>query len=73
MLLLSFGIGKNYAFELSGFKKIRESKDGISFFKLELNLDRYEADHNPKFSASLMIWNVMILELEVYSVHHVTQ
>jgi hypothetical protein len=71
MILLSKKISKNFAFEVSLLHKIRDSKDGITFFNANVNLDLFAADHCPKFDFIFIIMNIKILEIEVYNVNHV--
>lgn len=73
MLCFSFKINKNYAFEISGFHKIRDFKDGISFADLDIDLDLYKGDHNPKFSAELVLINFKIVEIGVYNINHINK
>jgi hypothetical protein len=37
---------------------VRDFKDGITFFKLRLNLDLYKDSHSPAFQIELTIFNV---------------
>ena len=69
-LHFAFNITKNYGFEFVAFNKIREFKDGITFFEFILNLDLYKADHSPKLQFSLMVCNWMIFEMNIYNLHH---
>jgi len=39
------------------FAFIRDFKDGITFFKLRLNLDLYKDSHSPAFQIELTILN----------------
>lgn len=63
-------INKNYGIELTFFNKIRSYSDGITFFNININLDRYEADHSPKFEFSLTILNVILIDMMIYYLHH---
>jgi len=72
MSILSFHhkIGKNYDWELDLFYKYRSFKDGIDFFELKTNWDRYICDHNPKFEFGLRILNYTIFDFSIYNVWH---
>jgi hypothetical protein len=72
-LLRVFGgtIGNDYAWELDLFYKLRDFKDGISFFELVVNWDKYMGDHNPQFTFSLMLFNFKIWEFIIYNVWHI--
>ena len=59
-----------YFLEFTFFRKIRQFKDGITFFDFHINLDLYEADHNPKFDIFLMILNYKIFEFNIYTNTH---
>jgi hypothetical protein len=39
------------------FAFIRSFEDGITFFKFNVNWDRYEDDHSPRFQIELTILN----------------
>ena len=39
------------------FAITRSFKDGITFFRLNINCDRYEDDHSPAFQIELTILN----------------
>lgn len=39
------------------FALIRRFKDGITFFKLRINLDTYSSEHSPAFQLELTILN----------------
>jgi hypothetical protein len=71
LLYGSFKINKNYACDWLLFWQFRKYSDGITFFELNINLDRYEGDHNPKFSIRFALLNCYIFQLEVYNVNHV--
>lgn len=64
-------IGNDYAWELDFFYKLRDFKDGVTFFEFVLNWDKYMCDHNPRFEFSLMILNFKIWEFSIYNVWHV--
>lgn len=62
----------NLGWELLLLHKIREFHDGISFFELNINLDRYDKleyikfKDNPSFRIHLVIFNFTIFEFEIY-------
>lgn len=65
-------IGCNYAWELNTFSKVRNfKKDGITFFELIINWDKYMGDHNPQFTFSLVLFNFQIWEFIIYNVWHI--
>jgi hypothetical protein len=49
---------KKYYWELQAFALIREFSDGITFFKINANWDRYEDEHTPGFQFELTIFNL---------------
>ena len=48
---------KNIFWEIQAFDFIRSFKDGITFFNLKINLDRYIDEHSPAFQFELTILN----------------
>jgi hypothetical protein len=38
--------------------RIREFKDGITFFRFNINLDFYRGGHSPSFQLELTIFNI---------------
>jgi len=62
---------KKYGCEVVFFKKIRKLSDGIIFFTLNINLDLFKADHNPKFNFIIIFLNFTIIEFNVFSTDHV--
>ena len=66
-----FKIGNDNAIEWAFFNKIRQLSDGINFFEFGINLDLFEADHNPKFGIRLMMLNWMIIEINIYNPNHI--
>ncbi len=63
-------LGKNYGWEISGFRKIREFSDGMTFFGLTVNWDRYLDDHSPRCGIVLTLFNFVIVEFNVYYLWH---
>ena len=59
-------ITDNYAWEFSALHRLRETKDGISFFEFTVNWDRFIGDHSPKFDFMLVILNYTIFEFNIY-------
>ena len=54
------------------FYKLRELKDGITFFELVVNTDLFDnsdsvGQHNPKLTFRLIILNHTVFEIVVYS------
>lgn len=58
--------------ELVLFHKLREWRDGITFFEFKINLDKYDPleyikfKYNPRLDIHLVILNYTIFEFEVY-------
>lgn len=73
MIIFHQRITENFALDICGFYTYRSFKDGISFLELNINFDKYKADHNPKFQINLRIFNFTILEVDIYNVNHVEQ
>ena len=48
---------KRIHWETQLFAFVRSFKDGITFFKFNINWDRYESDHSPAFQIELTILN----------------
>jgi hypothetical protein len=63
-------VKKKYSFDIDLFRVIRSYKDGITFFEFIINLDLYESDHKPAFNVLLIIFNLKIIELEIYNIYH---
>lgn len=70
MILFGFKIAKNYAVDVGLLYLYRSLADGMSFFELEVNYSRYKGDHNPSFKTQLAICNIMILDFNMYNIHH---
>jgi hypothetical protein len=64
-------IGCNYAWELNTFYKLRDFKDGITFFELILEWNKFMGDHNPQFTFYFMLLNFRIWEFTIYNVWHI--
>ena len=63
-------INSDYGWEITVFHKIRNISDGIIFFEKRINLDRYLADHSPKFEFHVILFNYTIIEIDIYYLHH---
>ena len=50
-------ISKDYGLEITFFHKIRDAADGLSFFEMKINWDRYLADHSPRFEFHIVLLN----------------
>lgn len=46
------------SWEIQLFAPIRNFKDGITFFKFNINWDRYKGEHTPAFQIELTILNL---------------
>lgn len=66
----TFKIHENYNFEIIFFNKIRNYSDGISFFKFNVEWDRYLADHSPKFGLIIIVFNFVLIEMNIYYRYH---
>ncbi len=59
--LIAYGqlrLFKNLFYEIQLFARVREFKDGITFFEFKCNLDRYKSEHSPAFQLELTILNL---------------
>ena len=55
------------------FYKLRDLKDGITFFELVVNTDLFDnsdsvSQHNPKLTFRLIVLNYTIFEVVIYSI-----
>ena len=55
------------------FYKLRDQKDGITFFELVVNMDLFDnsdsvGQHNPKLTFRLIVLNYTIFEVVIYSI-----
>jgi len=48
---------KRIHWEIQLFAFVRSFKDGITFFKFNINWDRFKSDHSPTFQIELTILN----------------
>lgn len=69
-MIYGFNVTKQYALDFGLFYKVRNFKDGLTFFEFILNLDLYRADHNPQFRSALVIFNFTIFDVTFYNVRH---
>lgn len=63
-------LSKNYALEIVLFKKIRNYSDGLSIFELTMNWDRYKGDHSPRGEFFFLLFNIAIVECNIYYKFH---
>ena len=49
---------KNYAWEMQIFARTRKFSDGITFFKINFNLDKFKSEHNPNFMFEFTLLNI---------------
>jgi hypothetical protein len=63
-------ITSNYGLEVTVFNKIRNASDGMSIFKLNINWDRYLADHSPRFEFHVVLLNYTVVEINFYYLRH---
>jgi len=70
MKLLNGTISKDYAWEIALFHKLREFSDGMTFFNMTTDWDRYLADHSPRFCVHVVILNYTLIEANIYYRHH---
>jgi hypothetical protein len=59
-----------YGWELVLFHKLRDWADGVTWFELVANTDKFVADHNPRFDFHLIVCNWTVFEFNVYNIHH---
>lgn len=70
MIWIGTKINEDYAWEISALHSYRSFNDGISFFELNINWDKYLADHTPRFDLMLVILNFKIFEFNIYYMWH---
>ena len=49
---------KNLYWEIQLFSKVRNYSDGIDFFNLKINLDRFKGFHSPGFQLEIDFLNI---------------
>jgi hypothetical protein len=69
-LQLDFPINENYHVDINGLYKMRNFSDGISFLEIKINLDTYVGDHNPQGGIQIVFFNINVLEIRIYNIHH---
>ena len=69
-MIYGFNVTEQYALDFGLFYKVRNFKDGLTFFEFILNLDLYKADHNPQVRCALVIFNFTIFDITFYNVRH---
>ncbi|RLA83081.1 MAG: hypothetical protein DRG78_05415 [Epsilonproteobacteria bacterium] len=63
-------INKKYGIELTFLNCIRTISDGLTFLNLNINWDRFKADHSPKFEFELILLNITLIEFTFYYLYH---
>ena len=63
-------ISGDYGWEISVFHKVRRAADGVSFFDLKINWDRFPAYHSPRIDFHIVVLNWTVIEMSLYYLHH---
>jgi len=63
-------INEDYAWEITFFNKVRDFADGLTFLDIQVNWDRFLANHTPKFEVMITVLNCVLLETSIYYRHH---
>lgn len=63
-------ISSDYGWEITVFHKIRDAADGVSFFDMKINWDRYLANHSPRFEFHIVLLNWTVVEINIYYLYH---
>jgi len=66
-MIYGFNLTKKYALDFGLFYKVRNFKDGITFFEFLLNLDLYKRDHNPQIRFNFIVFNFIIFDITLYN------
>jgi hypothetical protein len=66
-MIYGFDLTKQYALDFGFLYKVRNFKDGLTFFEFILNLNLYKADHNPQIRFNLIICNFIIFDVMLYN------
>jgi hypothetical protein len=66
-MIYGIKISKNYAIDFGFFYKVRNFKDGVTFFEFLFNLDLYKRDHNPQVRLNLIVFNFIIFDITFYN------
>lgn len=67
----------NIKWEILFFYKLRQFKDGVSFFEFKINLDLYDPleyvkfYYKPSFNIHLVVFNYTVFDLSIYKVVNV--
>lgn len=69
-MIYGFNLTKQYALDFGFLYKVRNFKDGLTFFEFILNLNLYKADHNPQVRFALVIFNFTIFDIVLYNKRH---
>jgi len=72
MITFSCKMGKGYALDIVMFHLLRSFRDGVSLLNMNIGVDWYRGDHNPKVIFHLIILNVTIIEINLYNTRHRT-
>ncbi len=68
---VDFLVAKNYGIAVSFLQLYRSFRDGFTLFSLQADADWYEGDHNPQIFLSLIVLNLVIIDIILYNIHHV--
>jgi hypothetical protein len=71
MFIFSGNYSKHKAWELSFFHKYRSLEDGLTVCNILIEHDWYKGDHKPSFSFNLILFNIMVIEFNLYDTRHV--
>lgn len=63
-------ISSDYGWEITVCYKVRNIADGVSFFDMIINWDRFLADHSPRFEFRIILLNWTVVEINIYYLHH---
>jgi hypothetical protein len=66
-------LSENYALDVSVLDRVRAFSDGVDFVELSSSLHLYPEDHHPRLEFRLGLFNVCLLGIEVYNVHHLDE
>lgn len=66
MNCIHFPLPFNFYFELAFLYQIRYIKDGLTLFNIKAGIDRYKSEHNPSFHFQIMLFNINVIELNIY-------
>jgi len=63
---------KNYGLEIALFHHLRQFTDGLTFFNVNINWDRYLSDHTPRFMCHIIACNYTLVEINIYIICIIT-